>query len=39
MIAIQHRKHQSLDPTPSREHVRWVGWDEAVDNSGDLQTP
>jgi hypothetical protein len=39
MIAIQNREDQSFDPTPTREHMRWVGWDEAVNNGSDLQAP
>src|SRR5262252_8156326 len=38
MIAIQNREHQSFHSPPSRAHMRRVGWDEAVDNRGDLQT-
>lgn len=39
MIAVQNREDQRFDPTPTREHVRWVGWDEAVNHGSDLQTP
>jgi hypothetical protein len=39
MIAIQNREDQSFDPTPTREHMRRVGWDEAVNHGGDLQAP
>jgi hypothetical protein len=39
MRAIQKREHEGLDPTASREHMRWVGRDEAVDHSGHLQAP
>jgi hypothetical protein len=39
MIAIQNREDQSLDPTPSREHMRRVGREEPIDDSGDFQAP
>ena len=39
MIAIQNREDQSFDPTPTREHRRRVGWDEAVNDGSDLQAP
>ena len=38
MIAIQNREHQGLDPTPTREHMRRMGRDEAIDHGRDLQT-
>jgi hypothetical protein len=38
MIAIQKRKHQGFDPTPSRKHMLRMRWDEAVDHGSDLQT-
>ena len=39
MIAIQNREDQRFDPTPTREPMRWVGWDEAVNDGRDLQAP
>jgi hypothetical protein len=39
MIAIQNREDQSFDPTPTREHMRRVGGDEAVNDGRDLQAP
>jgi hypothetical protein len=39
MIAIQNGKDQGLDLTPSREHMRRVGRDEAVNHGGNLQAP
>jgi hypothetical protein len=39
MIAIQNREDHSFDPTPTREHMRRVGWDEAVNYGSDLQAP
>jgi hypothetical protein len=38
MIAIQNRQDQSFDPTPSRQHMRWVGRDEVIDDGRNLQT-
>src|SRR5262245_51836444 len=39
MIAIQNREHQSLNAMPCREHMLWVGWNEAVDDQGNFQAP
>jgi hypothetical protein len=39
MIAIHDGQDQGFDPTPSREHMRRVGWDKVVHKRGDLQTP
>jgi hypothetical protein len=38
MISIQNREHQGFNSTPTREHMRRVGWDETVDHGGDLKT-
>src|SRR5262245_18318829 len=39
MIASQNLEDQRFDPTPTREHMRRVGWDEAVNDGSDLQAP
>jgi hypothetical protein len=36
--AIQKRQDQSVDPTPSRQPMRRVGRDEAIEHGRDLQT-
>ena len=38
-MPIQNGEHQGFDPTPTREPMRRVGRDEAVDHCGDLQAP
>jgi hypothetical protein len=35
MIAIQHSQDQGFDPTPRREPMRRVGWDEVVNKGRD----
>jgi hypothetical protein len=37
MIAVQNRQDQGFDPTPSREHMRRVRWDEVINKGCDLQ--
>jgi len=39
MMPIQNGEHQGFAPTPTREPMRRVGRDEAIDNGSDLQTP
>ena len=39
MSAIQNREAQSFAPTPTREHMRRVGGDKAVNDGSDLQAP
>jgi hypothetical protein len=39
MMAVQHREDQSFDPTPTRQPMRWVGRDEAVNHGGNFQAP
>jgi hypothetical protein len=39
MIPIQDGQHQGFDPTPTREPMRRVGRDEAVDHRSDFQAP
>lgn len=39
MMAVQHREDPGFDPTPTREHMRWMGRDEAGKHRGDLQAP
>jgi hypothetical protein len=39
MITIQNREHQGFNSPPRREHMGRVGWEKAVDNRGDFQTP
>jgi hypothetical protein len=36
-VLIQNDQDHSFAPTPSREHMRRVGWDEVVNKRGDLQ--
>ena len=38
-MPIQNREDQGFDPATTREPMRWVRGDEAVDNGGNLQTP
>jgi hypothetical protein len=38
LMAIQHREHQGLDPTPTREPMRRMGREKAIDHGRDLQT-
>jgi hypothetical protein len=39
MMPVQNREDQGFDPAPTREPVCRMGRDEAVEQSGDLQTP
>ena len=39
MIPIQDGQHQGFDPTPTREPMRRVGRDEAVEHRSDFQAP
>jgi hypothetical protein len=39
MIPIQNGEDHGFDPTPTREHMRRVGRDEAVNPGGNLQAP
>jgi hypothetical protein len=39
MIPIQKGEAQGFDPTPTREHMRRVGRDEAIDRGCDLWAP
>jgi hypothetical protein len=39
MMVIQQGEPQGFDDTPTREPMRRVGRDEAVNDGGNLQTP
>jgi hypothetical protein len=39
MISIQNGEHQGFNPAPSREDMRRVGGEEAVDHRGHFQAP
>jgi len=39
MMSIQNGEHQGFDATPTREPMRRMGRDEAVNYGGNLQTP
>jgi hypothetical protein len=39
MMAIQNGEHQGFDATPTREPMRRMGRDEAVNYGGHLQPP
>ena len=39
MIPIQNGEDHGFDPTPTREHMRRVGRDAAVNPGGDLSAP
>jgi hypothetical protein len=38
MMSVEHGEDQSLNSTPAREPMRRMGWDEAVNHGGNLQT-
>jgi len=39
MMPIQNGEHQGFDSTPTREAMRRMGRDEAINHGGNLQTP
>ena len=39
MRPVEHGEPQSFDSTPTREPVRRMGWDEAVNDGGHFQVP
>jgi hypothetical protein len=39
LLALEHREDSSCNPTPTREHMRRGGWDEAVKHGGACQAP